>query len=138
MLGAEAFYNEYIEELLKQFVSFRFEEICRSYFSLDVISGKLKGVTNIGTFYYDDSVTRCSGEFDVVLQRKGTETDFAYDVYEAEYYASPLSRGEMYKEAEKIRKLKGLPLGKIGFIAISGYEKEDAQFHCINGEELYR
>lgn len=138
VLGAEAFYNEYIEEPIKQFISFRFEEICRSYFSLCAISGVLKGITNIGTFYYDDSVTRTSGEFDVVLQRKGTETDFAYDVYEAKYYASPLSQGEMYKEAEKIRNLKGLTLGKIGFIAMSGYEKEDSQFHCIRGEELYR
>ncbi len=137
VLGAEAFYNEYIEEPLKQFISFRFEEICRSYFSLSAISGNLKGITNIGAFYYDDSVTKTSGEFDVVLQRKGTDTDFVYDVYEAKYYASTLSRGEMYKEAEKIRSLKGLTLGRIGFIAISGYEKEDDRFHCINGEELY-
>ena len=137
VLGAEAFYNEYIEEPLKQFISFRFEEICRSYFSLCAISGVLKGITNIGTFYYDDSVTRTSGEFDVVLQRRGTETEFTYDVYEAKYYASPMTQGDMYKEAEKIRNLKGLTLDKIGFIAISGFEKEDNLFHCISGEELY-
>lgn len=64
VLGAEAFYNEYIEEPIKQFISFRFEEICRSYFSLNAMSGKLKGITNIGTFYYDDSVTRTSGDFE--------------------------------------------------------------------------
>lgn len=138
VLGPESFYNEYIEEPLKQFISFRFEEICRSYFSLNAISGTLKGITNIGTFYYDDSVTKTSGEFDVVLQRRGTDTDFAYDVYEAKYYTSPLSQGEMYKEAEKIKNLKGLTLGKIGFIAMSGYEKDDENFHCISGEELYR
>ena len=137
VLGAEAFYNEYIEEPLKQFISFRFEEICRSYFSLCAISGALKGITNIGTFYYDDSVTRTSGEFDVVLQRKGTDTEFSYDVYEAKYYASPMTQGDMYKEAEKIRNLKGLTLSKIGFIALSGFEKEDDLFHCISGEELY-
>lgn len=137
VLGAETFYNEYIEEPLKQFISFIFEEICRSYFSLNAISGKLKGITNIGTFYYDDSTTKSSGEFDVVLHKKGIETDFAYDVYEAKYCASPLSQGEMYKEAEKIRNLKGLTLGKIGFIVMSGYEKEDDLFHCITGEELY-
>lgn len=137
VLGAETFYDEYIEEPIKRFISFRFEEICRSYFSLCVISGKLKGITNIGTFYYDDSVTKASGEFDVALQRKGTDTEFIYDVYEAKYYASALSQGEMYKEAEKIRRLKGLTIGKIGFIAISGYEKEDDEFHYITSEELY-
>ncbi|MBR3816548.1 MAG: hypothetical protein IKJ27_07470 [Clostridia bacterium] len=68
---------------------------------------------------------------------KGIETDFAYDVYEAKYYAAPLSQGEMYKEAEKIRNLKGLTLDKIGFIAITGFEKGDDLFHCITGEELY-
>ncbi len=138
VLGAEAFYKEYIEEPLKQFISFRFEEICRSYFSLSIIKGNITGVTNIGAFYYDDSVTKTSGEFDVVLQRKGTETDFAYDVYEVKYYASPLSHNEMYKEAEKIKNLKGLTVGKIGFIAMSGYENKDTQFHCISGEDLYR
>ena len=137
VLGPESFYNEYIEEPLKQFISFRFEEICRSYFSLNAISGTLKGITNIGTFHYDDSVTKTSGEFDVVLQRRGTDTDFTYDVYEAKYYTSPLSQGEMYKETEKIKNLNGLTLGKIGFIAMSGYEKDDENFHCISGEELY-
>lgn len=137
VLGAESFYDEYIDEPIKQFISFRFEEICRSYFSLNVISGAMKGITNIGTYYYDDSATRTSGEFDVVLQRKGTNTDYIYDVYEAKYYVSALSQGEMYKEAEKIRNLKGLTLGRIGFISMSGYEKEDDQFSCINGEELF-
>ena len=137
VLGPEAFYTEYIEDALRQFISFRFEEICRSYFSLNVISGKLKGISNIGTFYYNDSSTKTSGEFDVVLQRKGKKTDFVYDVYEVKYYASPLSQGEINKEAEKINKLKGLTLGKIGFISISGYEKTDDLFHYISGEELY-
>ena len=137
VLGANAFYDEYIEEPLKQFVSFRFEEICRSFFSLSAFSGKLKGITNIGTFYYDDSITKTSGEFDVVLQRKGTETDFIYDVYEVKYYTSPLTKADMYKEAEKIRNIKGLTLGTTGFISVSGYEKEDDSFHCISGEELY-
>lgn len=138
VLGADTFYEEYIEKPLMQFISFRFEEICRSYFSLEAISGRLKGVTNIGCYYYDDSVTRSSGEFDVVLQRRGTNTEYIYDVYEVKYYSSPLSQGEMYNEAEKIRRLKGLTLGKIGFIAMSGYEKKDELFHCICGDEIYK
>lgn len=48
-----------------------------------------------------------------------------------------MTQGDMYKEAEKIRNLKGLTLCKIGFIAVSGFEKEDNLFHCISGEELY-
>jgi hypothetical protein len=58
VLGAEAFYDEYIEEALITFVSCRFEKVCRDYFSLQAQAGKLKGVSNIGSYYYDDSVPK--------------------------------------------------------------------------------
>lgn len=46
VLGAKAFYEEYIKDSIITFISHRFEEICRSYFSLQVQSGKLKGILN--------------------------------------------------------------------------------------------
>lgn len=58
MLGAEAFYNEYIAPVLTEFISRRFEGICRDYFSLQVRAGKRRGVRNIGSYYYDDPVHR--------------------------------------------------------------------------------
>ena len=132
MLGAEAFYEEYIEKPIITFISHRFEELCRSYFSLCVKAGKMRGVTNIGTFYYDDSTTHTNGEFDVVLERRGT-----YDIYEVKYYASPLSLSEMEHEARQIRNIKGLVLGDIGFISVSGYECDETAFVQIRGEDLY-
>ena len=50
MLGAEAFYEEYIEGSIITFISHRFEEIARTYFSLCVQKRKLRGISNIGTF----------------------------------------------------------------------------------------
>ena len=132
MLGAEAFYEEYIEKSIVTFISHRFEEIARIYFSLCVKNRKLRGISNIGTFYYDDSVTRTNGEFDVVLERKGT-----YDIYEVKYYTSPLSAKEMYNEVQQINNIKGLKVGKIGFISTSGFEKAPEEYDCINAEELY-
>ena len=44
MLGAEAFYEEYVEESLVTFISHRFEEIARTYFSLCVQKRKLCGI----------------------------------------------------------------------------------------------
>lgn len=132
MLGAEAFYEEYIEKSIVTFISHRFEEIARTYFSLCVKNRKLRGISNIGTFYYDDSVTRTNGEFDVVLERKGT-----YDIYEVKYYTSPLSAKEMYNEVQQINNIKGLKVGKIGFISTSGFEKAPEEYDCINAEELY-
>ncbi len=76
MLGAEAFYDNYVEPSITIFISHRFEEIARTFFSLQVKEGKRKGIFRIGTYYYDDSATKTNGEFDVVLQRKDN-----YDIY---------------------------------------------------------
>lgn len=132
MLGAEEFYEEYIEESIVTFISRRFEELVRTYFSLCVQKRKLRGISNIGTFYYDNSATRTNGEFDVVLERKGI-----YDIYEVKYYSSPMRLKEMKKEEEQVRAIKGLRLGKIGFVSTAGFEETPDTFDCICGEELY-
>lgn len=132
MIGPEAFYNEYVEQSLLTFISHRFEEVVRTYFSLRAKSGNLKGVTNIGTYYYDDSETKTNGEFDVVLERKDI-----YDIYEVKYYLSPLGTGEMKKEKAQIKKIKGLQVGRIGFVSVSGFEAAGSEFDLINGEDLY-
>ncbi len=131
-LGAEAFYEEYIEGSIITFISHRFEEIARTYFSLCVQKGKLRGISNIGTFYYDDSITHKNGEFDVVLQRKDT-----YDIYEVKYYSEPMQLREIRKEVEQIRNIKGLKIGKIGFIATAGYEDTPDEYDFIDSNNLY-
>lgn len=132
MLGAEAFYTEYIEKPLITFISFRFEEICRSCFSLLAKDGKLPGVTNIGVYNYDDAATHTSGEFDVVLQRKDI-----FDIYEVKYYSEQLSEKEIEAEADKIRRVKGLTLGKIGFISVNGFESTNKNYVFLSGKDLY-
>ena len=81
VLGAEAFYDEYIAPALTDFISRRFEGICRDYFSHQVRSGKMKGVRNIGSYYYDDPAHRKNGEFDVAL-----EFADGYEIYETSVY----------------------------------------------------
>lgn len=132
MLGAEAFYEEYIEGSLVTFISHRFEDIARTYFSLCVKARKMRGVSNIGTFYYDDSIAKKNGEFDVVLERKD-----AYDIYEVKYYSSPMRLSEMKKEVAQVRAIKGLQVGTIGFIATAGYEEIVSDFDCIDVEDIY-
>ena len=132
MLGAEAFYEEYIEHSIVTFISHRFEEIARTYFSLCVQKRKMRGISNIGTFYYDNSAARTNGEFDVVLERKDS-----YDIYEVKYYSWPMRLQEMRKEEEQVRTIKGLCIGRIGFIATAGYESTPEEFDCINAEALY-
>ena len=43
----------------------------------------------------------------------------------------------MQAEEEQIRDIKGISVGKIGFISISGFEEVSSEYDCISGEELY-
>ncbi|MCR5653834.1 MAG: ATP-binding protein [Ruminococcus sp.] len=133
VIGAEAFYEEYISDSIITFISHRFEEICRDYFSIQVKRAKLKGIRNIGTYYYDDSVNKINGEFDVVLQRKDS-----FEFYEAKYYQSPMSLSDMKKEEIQIRNIYGLNVSKIGFVSIRGFESTPKEYVCISGSELYK
>lgn len=132
MLGAEAFYEEYIEDALVTFISHRFEDICRTYFSHQVKSRKLTGVLNIGTYYYDDSKNKKNGEFDVVLQRKD-----AFDIYEVKYLTSPMSRKQMQAEIAQVSEIKGIKVGTVGFISVNGFE-DTGDYVCLDGEALYQ
>lgn len=132
MIGAKAFYEEYIERAIITFISHRFEEIARTYFSLCVQKGKLRGISNIGTFYYDDSATRSNGEFDVVLEHKDT-----YDIYEVKYYSEPMQLCEIHKEVTQINAIKGLKIGKIGFISTAGYEATPDDYDFVDINNLY-
>ena len=45
--------------------------------------------------------------------------------------------GEMQKEENQVRSIKGLQIGKIGFISTGGYEETPKTYDCIVAEELY-
>ena len=132
VLGAESFYDAYIEPSVNTFISHRFEEICRTYFSLCVKAGELKGIFDIGTYYYDDSAKRKNGEFDIALKKAD-----GYEIYEAKYYAGKLTEKEMLKEEQQVLNIPGLQIEKIGFITVSGVEVQPDRFVFIDGEQLY-
>ena len=133
MLGAEAFYDAYIGPTLTGHLSRRFEEQCRSFFALQVRSGALKGIRNIGTYYYDDPKARKNGEFDVAL-----ETAHGYDLYEVKYLAEPMGLDEIHRELGQIREIGDLKVDRVGFISINGFaEREEGPIY-YEGEDLYR
>lgn len=132
MLGAEIFYEEYIDKSINTFISHRFEEMVRTYFSFCVQKRRITGVTNIGTFYYDDSKNKRNGEFDVVLAKKDS-----YDFYDVKYYSDKLSLKEMENEEKQVRLIPGLKVGVIGFVASSGYEDCPDSYNCISSNDLY-
>lgn len=132
VLGAEAFYDEYVATTLTDFISRRFEGICRDYFSLQVRSGKLKGVRNIGSYYYDDPVHRKNGEFDVAL-----ELADGYAIYEAKYYAQPMTLDEIRREAQQVANIKELAVKQLGFIAINGFVEQEKPYTYLDGNDIF-
>ena len=132
MLGAETFYHEYILPGLTDFISRRFESIGRDYFSELAKSGNLPGARNIGTLYYDDSVNRKNGEFDIAIEYQD-----GYDIIEVKYYSNELSLGEMNKEAAQIRAIPGVKIREIGFISAKGFANKSEYKLCLTAEDLY-
>ena len=132
VLGAEAFYDEYIAPALTDFISRRFEGICRDYFSLQVRSGKMKGVRNIGSYYYDDPIHRKNGEFDVAQ-----EFADGYEIYEAKYYAQPMTLDEINREVQQVEEIKELTVKQIGFIAINGFAEREEPYLYLDGNDIF-
>ena len=130
--GAEAFYDEYIAPALTDFISRRFEGICRDYFSHQVRSGKMKGVRNIGSYYYDDPAHRKNGEFDVAL-----EFADGYEIYEAKYYAQPMTLDEIHREVQQVEAIKELTVKQIGFIAINGFAEREEPYLYLDGNDIF-
>lgn len=132
VLGAEAFYDEYIAPALTDFISRRFEGICRDYFSHQVRSGKMTGVRNIGSYYYDDPAHRKNGEFDVAL-----EFADGYEIYEAKYYAQPMTLDEIHREVQQVEAIKELTVKQIGFIAINGFAEREEPYLYLDGNDIF-
>ena len=133
MVGPKAFFDQQIAPTLTaEYIPHRFEELCRGFFSRLAKSGRLPGITNIGTYYYDDPVNHRNGEFDIAL-----EFGDQYQIYEATYYRKPMTLSEIYKEAGQIRSIPSLRVVRLGFVAVNGFEKQEDGFSYYTGEDLY-
>lgn len=132
ILGPNIFYEEYIEKSLLTYISYRFEEQVRAYFSLRIKNGDLLGVKNIGTYYYNDSLNKTNGEFDVVL-----EYDGGYYIYEVKYLKDKLKEDIINKEINQIRNIKGLRIIGVGFVNPNGFVDKKENIRYINGDDLY-
>lgn len=114
LLTPSKYYDLYIEPSIKEFVSKRFENIVRDYFSIAISIGKYADVIDIGTYFTSNS------EFDCVLQKRNEK----YSIYEVKYYSNPLSLTEQLKEIEQIKEIKGLIIDEIGFVCSSGFKEK--------------
>ena len=132
VLGPSAFYDEYIAPTILHYISYRFEELVRQYFSIQIQKGHLFGIRNIGSYYYDDPVNKTNGEFDVALESKD-----GYCIYEAKYLKNKMKVEEILQEVSQIEKIPDLAISQIGFCSINGFEKTSIDYDLIAGEQLY-
>ena len=133
LLGPEEFFNRYINESLVTFLSHRFEEIVRSYFSIEVRLGRLNGILNIGTYYYDDSKKKKNGEFDVALKREG-----GFDLIEVKFLKGKVTREMVEIELKQIASIEEIGVKRVGFASINGFEDDvKGLAYQIEGKDLF-
>lgn len=133
-IGAEAYYRNYIRATLDTFISHRFEDIAKEYFSRVSRKHPEKGIFDIGTFWYDLPQEHKNGEFDCVLQYED-----GYSVIEVKYYQNPMTKEEIRKELEQVTGLTDfMKIKKIGFLCLAGFDMEDETLELIDGNEIYQ
>lgn len=130
--GSDEFFNIYIKDSLETFVSYRFENIAFQYFIRLAKAGKLTSSRDFGQYWYNDKESKTNGEFDLVVEKSSS-----YDVYEVKFYKERMTKENADEEAGKIKRIKGIPLGRIGFISSSGFDFEDESYILISGEDIY-
>lgn len=132
-IGKEAFYKTYIKDSITTFISYRFEEIARAYFSLMVQKRKLKGIYDIGTYYYDDAKNKTNGEFDVALKVKN-----GYEIIEVKYLKDKVKNKTIKKEINQIKDITEIDVIDYGFVSINGYQDKVKQLkYVLDGNDIY-
>lgn len=135
VLDPEVYYDRYVnDDFETQFVPRAFEEVCRQYLVRQNRMGNSEPPFDlIGTYSYDDPVTRTNGEFDVV-----TKDPLGYSFYEAKFRTTPITQRTIEDEIEQVQRA-GLTCHRYGFFSRSGFEAQaDERTALIGLEELYR
>lgn len=132
-IGEETFYEKNIAQSINTFISYRFEETVRQYFSRQSRKGNIS-LINIGTYWYDDKIKKTNGEFDCVIENSKKK----YSIYEAKFYSSPMTKENVEEEIDKIKQIAEIDVIKYGVVSSSGFigPKLDGVDY-ITGEDLF-
>lgn len=127
-------YDEDIKPSLVDFISLRFEEITKDFMWRFINANKMKNVTNIGRYYYDDPITKTNGEFDLaVLNRDGS-----VQLIETKLLKGKVTQTIVNKELSQIKQIKELAIDKVGFISINGFDDGIVGLdYMFDGNNLY-
>lgn len=132
VLGAEAFYDEYVAPVLTHFIAHHFEDICREYFSLQVRSGRMNGVRSIGSYYLDTAVRGENKAFSVAV-----ELADGYAVYLPKYSAQPMTLDEIHGEAQRMEGVNDPGIKQLGFISINGFVEQEKPYIYLDDNDVF-
>ena len=130
IMHPKVFYKKYIEQDFESnHVPYIFENICKQY----LVEVNRRGIIEepfekIGSYYYDDPVTKTNGEFDIV-----TLDSNGYVFYEAKFKNKELDKGTIEKEIFQVNNCM-LPCNRYGFFSKDGFTKE---VQAMEGITLY-
>lgn len=127
LLSPARYYEIYIEPSIKEYISRRFENIIRDYFSISISKGKYKEVIDIGSYFTGDS------EFDCVLKKNNNK----YSVYEVKYLSKPMTINKQLEEIEQVKSIKGLDIDVIGFVSSSGFANKLENIEYIEMNDIF-
>lgn len=135
VMQPEVFFERYIEQDFEtDYVPHIFEDVCRQYLVEKNQQGLLaEPFEKIGRYYYDDSLNKTNGEFDIVTyDAKG------YAFYEAKFRKKPVTQQMIQEEIEQVQRSNMLCY-KYEFFSRSGFENIKLKgVELIGLEELYR
>lgn len=131
-IGIDAVYESMVRPSLDTFISYRFEDIAAQYLSRSAMNGRLPGIMDIGSYWYDDRRTHEHGEFDIVLEYAD-----GYDVFEAKFLRAAMPRSLADEEAAKILAIPQFKARRIGFVSMEGFGFSSDEYVLIDGGMLY-
>ena len=131
-LGVDAVYEEFVQPSLPTYLSYRFEDTARSYFSRAVRAGLVKGIRDVGTYWYDDRERHRNWEFDCAVAYSD-----GYGIFEVKHLAGPMDKALADEEACRIREVDELAVKRIGFVSLCGFSFSDSDYILITGDDLF-
>ena len=131
-LGEQAYFDSEVAPSIARFANRRFEDVALQYFRRLARAGRLEGVHDMGTYWYDDPKTKTNGKLECVLDRGD-----ALDFFECKRFARPMTRAECEAEERQVRAVPGAAVGGVGFVCTGGFDFEETSYELISGADLF-